>query len=141
MYVPKNDNVVNFASATGKMPPHNLEAEEAILGGILLDPNAIACVKNILKPHHFYLMAHTRIYDAALKLHLQEKPTDLLMVINHLKDNNLLEVIGGRNKMAFLVAHTVSARASSIGTKMYALRLIPVITIKFLPSSIPHSER
>ena len=109
MYAPNNDNVIGFATATGKMPPQNIEAEEAILGGILLDPAAIARVKSILKPHHFYLQAHSRIYDAALKLHLQEKPTDLLMVINYLKDNDLLELIGGRNKLASLVDRTVSA--------------------------------
>ena len=109
MYAPNDDNVIDFATATGKLPPQNIEAEEAILGGILLDPSGIARVKGILKPHHFYLKAHSRIYDATLKLHLQEKPTDLLMVISHLNDNGALEVIGGRNKMASLIERTVSA--------------------------------
>ncbi len=110
MYVENSDNVIDFASAAaGKIPPQNLEAEEAILGGILLDPNAIARVKDILKPHHFYISTHTRIYNAALKLHAIEKPTDLLMMSSYLADNRLLEAIGGKNKLASLVDRTVSA--------------------------------
>lgn len=109
MYSSNNDNILDFATATGKLPPQNLEAEEVILGGILLDPGAIARVRDFLKPCHFYLSSHGRIYDAMVKLNLQEKPTDLLSVISYLADNSLLDLIGGRNKMVSFVDRTVSA--------------------------------
>ncbi len=102
-----NDNVISFATSRNKLPPQSIESEEAILAGILLDPNAIERVRDILKPHHFYISAHGRIYNAAIRLNAQELPTDLLMMTNYLADNGLLEIIGGRNKLASLV--TVSA--------------------------------
>lgn len=104
-----DDNVVPFSTTASKLPPQSIESEEAILGGILLDPAAIERVREILKPHHFYINAHARIYSAALKLNARELPTDLLMVTNYLADNGLLEIIGGRNKLALLVDRTVSA--------------------------------
>ncbi|MHC5862739.1 replicative DNA helicase, partial [Nostoc sp.] len=104
-----DDNVIPFATTANKLPPQSIESEEAILGGILLDPAAIERVRDILKPHHFYISAHGRIYNAAQRLNAQELPTDLLMITNYLADNGLLEIIGGRNKLASLVDRTVSA--------------------------------
>ncbi len=92
-----------------KLPPQNIEAEEAILGGILLDPEAMSRVCDILSPKTFYLDAHKDIYQAALRLHHQGKPTDLLAVTAWLTDYDLLARIGGRNKLATLVDRTVSA--------------------------------
>ncbi|MDZ7958876.1 MAG: replicative DNA helicase [Aulosira sp. DedQUE10] len=92
-----------------RLPPQNIEAEEAILGGILLDPEAIGRVSDRLKPEAFYISAHKDIYQTALRLHAQGKPTDLLAVTSWLADNDLLNRIGGRNKLATLVDRTVSA--------------------------------
>jgi replicative DNA helicase len=92
-----------------RLPPQNIEAEEAILGGILLDPEAIGRVSDRLFPEAFYISAHKDIYQAALRLHAQGKPTDLLSVTSWLADNDLLARIGGRNKLATLVDRTVSA--------------------------------
>ncbi len=93
----------------GKLPPQNVEAEEAILGGILLDPEAISRVSDRLVPEAFYISAHKFIYQAAQRLHTQGKPTDLLSVTNWLSDNDLLNRVGGRPKLAALVDRTVSA--------------------------------
>ena len=92
-----------------KLPPQNIEAEEAILGGILLDPEAITRVKDILVINAFYLSTHRDIYTAALQLNMSGKPTDLLAVISWLSDCDKLSNIGGRNKLASLVDRTVSA--------------------------------
>ena len=99
---------LNFGEIN-KLPPQNIEAEEAILGGILLDPEAISRVSDILVVEAFYLSAHKDIYQATLRLFAQGKPTDLLAVINWLADHDLLVRIGGRNKLATLVDRTVSA--------------------------------
>ncbi|BAZ53824.1 replicative DNA helicase [Nostoc sp. NIES-4103] len=101
---------LSFQGDASKMlPPQNIEAEEAILGGILLDPEAIGRVSDRLLPEAFYISAHKEIYQAALRLHTQGKPTDLLSVTSWLADNDILARIGGRNKLATLVDRTVSA--------------------------------
>ena len=99
----------DFNRIDDKLPPQNIEAEEAILGGILLDPDAVDRVIDTLCAEAFYLSAHKDIYQAALALHSKNKPTDLLSVINWLTDNGLLAKVGGRNKLATLVDRTVSA--------------------------------
>ncbi|TVQ46443.1 MAG: replicative DNA helicase [Gloeocapsa sp. DLM2.Bin57] len=91
------------------LPPQNLDAEESILGGILLDPDAIAMLTDTLSPEAFYLSAHREIYRAALILHEQGKPTDLITVTTWLTDQGLLTKIGGTAKLAQLVNRTVSA--------------------------------
>ncbi|GAB1542284.1 hypothetical protein NUACC21_49580 [Scytonema sp. NUACC21] len=101
---------LNFQSnGMDRLPPQNIEAEEAILGGILLDPEAVSRVRDRLVPDAFYINAHKDIYQAALQLQSQGKPTDLLSVINWLNDHDILARVGGRNKLAMLVDRTVSA--------------------------------
>lgn len=101
---------LNFqGNGMDRLPPQNIEAEEAILGGILLDPEAISRVRDRLIPEAFYISAHKDIYQAAVRLHNQGKPTDLLAVINWLNDHDMLTRIGGRNKLVTLVDRTVSA--------------------------------
>ncbi len=96
-------------NASDRLPPQNIEVEEAILGGILLDPEALGRVSDRLVPEAFYISAHKDIYQAAIKLHNQGKPTDLLNVTAWLLDHDLLARIGGKSKLAQLVDRTVSA--------------------------------
>jgi replicative DNA helicase len=100
---------LNFHSSSDNLPPQNIEAEEAILGGILIDPEAISRVSDRLVPEAFYISAHKEIYQAALRLHNQGKPTDLLSLTSWLTDQDKLTKIGGRNKLASLIDRTVSA--------------------------------
>lgn len=99
----------NFSPDCDRLPPQNIEAEEAILGGILLDPQAYERVADKLTPHAFYIAAHRDIYQAMVRLTEKGKPTDLLAVISWLTDKDLLARIGGKNKLASLIEHTVSA--------------------------------
>ena len=91
------------------LPPQNIEAEESILGGILLDPEAIARVAETLTPEAFYLQAHQTIYRAAIALYEQKKPTDLMTISTWLADQELLDKVGGKAKLAQLADRTVSA--------------------------------
>ena len=91
------------------LPPQIIEAEEAILGGILLDPEAMVRVADILTKNAFYVQAHQDIYYAAMALHSQGKPTDLMTVSTWLADHSRLEKIGGTAKLAQLLNRTVSA--------------------------------
>ena len=92
-----------------RLPPQNIEAEEAILGAILLDPEAINQVADSLPTAAFSLFAHQEIYKATLTLYNGGKPTDLMSVTTWLADRNLLEKVGGQSKLAQLVDRTVSA--------------------------------
>ncbi|NJK73112.1 MAG: replicative DNA helicase [Richelia sp. CSU_2_1] len=89
--------------------PTNIEAEEAILGGILIDPEAISRIAELLRPEFFSISAHQTIYKSALALFFQGQPTDLMTVTTWLADRNQLEQIGGQTKLAQLVDRTVSA--------------------------------
>ncbi len=92
-----------------RLPPQNIEAEESILGGILLDPEAIARIREVLTADAFYIGAHRDIYNGAQALHDRGLPTDLISITAWLNDNGLLGKIGGQSKLAQLVERTVSA--------------------------------
>ncbi|PSB55073.1 replicative DNA helicase [filamentous cyanobacterium CCP1] len=100
---------LSFQGYNDRLPPQNIDAEEAILGGILLDPEAIGRVMEILHPEAFYISAHKEIYRAALTLQTQGRPTDLMSVTTWLSDNGSLEKVGGQGQLAQLVDRTISA--------------------------------
>ena len=91
------------------MMPMNVEAEEAILGGILIDPEAISRIADSLKPEYFAIGAHQRIFTAAMTLFAQGHSADLMTVTNWLTDRGQLDGVGGLSKLAQLVDRTVSA--------------------------------
>ncbi len=122
---------LNFQSIGDRLPPQNVEVEEAVLGGILLDPEAIGRVLDQLVSEAFSLEAHKLIYQAALSLHAQNKPTDLMTVAVWLSDRNQLEKVGGENKLAQLVDRTVSA----VNIDQYAA----LVTDKYLRRKLIHS--
>jgi replicative DNA helicase len=91
------------------LPPASIEAEEAILGGILFDPEAITRVAELVVKDAFYVKAHQEIYFAALSLNAKGQPTDFISVSTYLSDRDLLEQVGGTTKLAQLLNRTVSA--------------------------------
>jgi replicative DNA helicase len=99
----------NVQISGNSLPPQNIEAEESILGGILLDPEAMGQIVDILVAEAFYVKAHQEIYQAMLVLHAQGKPTDLMAVTVWLSDRDELDKVGGTAKLAQLLNRTVSA--------------------------------
>lgn len=102
------------------IPPCNLDAEEEILGGIMLDSGAISRVVNLLPPEAFHFSIHQQIYKAALALYNQGLPTDFMSVTSWLHDHKLLEKVGGQPKIAQLLDSTVSA----VNIDRYALLIV-----------------
>mgnify|MGYP001799628547 CR=1 FL=1 len=98
-----------FKPAIDRLPPQNIEAEEAILGGVLIDPEAIGRVTEVLIPEAFYIGAHRSIYQAALDLQSRGLPTDLMGIASWLKDKGTLDKVGGQSRLAQLVDRTISA--------------------------------
>lgn len=79
----------------GKVPPQAKEVEEAILGNCMDDPNAFLMASELLRPECFYVDAHQRIFKAMLNLNAKNSPIDVMTVIQQLKVQEELEIIGG----------------------------------------------
>ncbi|MDJ0718478.1 MAG: replicative DNA helicase [Prochloraceae cyanobacterium] len=101
-------------------PPYNIDAEESILGGILLDPQAIMIVADILPVETFYLSSHQDIYKGVLAIHNQNTPVDLMTVSTWLADHKILEKVGGQSKLTQLINRTVS----TVNIDRYALLVL-----------------
>jgi len=87
---------------TLRIPPHSLEAERCVLGGVLLEDRTILNIVEILKPEDFYKEAHGVIYSAMLDLFERNEPHDLVTIHNYLKSKGLLEKAGGVSYLAEL---------------------------------------
>jgi len=99
-----------------KIPPQNLEAEQAVLGAVLVDKNAIFRVADLLIPMDFYFPAHETIYDTILELYVKHQPIDVVSVTNRLKEKDILKDIGGSAYLAELT----NAIATSSHVEHYA---------------------
>ncbi|HFQ94236.1 MAG TPA: replicative DNA helicase [Anaerolineae bacterium] len=103
-------------SAIERLPPHNLEAEEAVLGSLLIDPDAIYDVANFLHPRDFYKVQNGWIYEAILALNERREPLDLLTLTDELRRREQLEEIGGEAVIIGLVnAVPTSVNAAHYG--------------------------
>lgn len=85
-----------------RVPPQNLEAEQSLLGALLLDKDAILKVADRIGPHDFYADNHRLIYEAVQDLYRRHEPIDLLSLSNLLSERNELERIGGRTYLVHL---------------------------------------
>ncbi len=89
-----------------KVPPHNLEAEQVILGGILINNDALNQVVDILSDEDFYREAHAHIYDGMLSLYNRDDPVDLVTLSQILKEKGILDKVGGTVYLASLAEAT-----------------------------------
>ncbi len=78
-----------------RIPPHNLEAEQSVLGSMMLSAEAIAAVVEVVKAEDFYRPAHERIYQAILSVYGRGEPVDAITVVEELKRHHGLDEIGG----------------------------------------------
>ena len=101
------------------MLPQNIEAEEAVLGAILVNPNVITKVVEILKPESFYKPAHRHIYDAMLQLFNTNERIDIVSVSDVLSYNQKLETIGGRAFVNDLCYKTITTSILNIMLKLF----------------------
>ncbi|MDD3014453.1 MAG: replicative DNA helicase [Candidatus Gastranaerophilales bacterium] len=94
-----------------KLPPQSIEAEQAVLGALLVNNVAITRVVDILKPENFYRQAHKHIYSVMVSLFNKSEPIDVVTVSEHLRDQDKLELVGGRaavNDLALSVITTAN---------------------------------
>ena len=86
--------------AKERIPPQNLEAEQSLLGSLLIDKDAVTKIADRAKPEDFYRESHQHIFEAMLQLYERHEPIDILSMGNRLEEQSLLQRVGGR---AYLV--------------------------------------
>ncbi len=99
-----------------RLPPQSIEAEEAVLGSILIDPDAIIRVAAMLKPEDFYREKHGWVYETALILHERREPIDFLTVCDELERREQLDEVGG----ATFITTLINVVPTSIHVEHYA---------------------
>lgn len=102
-------NDLRGISAPDRELPHSLEAEQAVLGGLMLANEAFESVAEILSPSDFYSPDHRQIFATMHKLALDEKPFDVLTLSEALKESGELETVGGESYLVELATDTPSA--------------------------------
>jgi len=86
-----------------KLPPQNVEAEQSVLGAILLENEAVNKVIEILTPEDFYRDAHRKIFNALIALSERDEPADLITLSNELRKTDQLDSVGGASYLASLI--------------------------------------
>ena len=86
-----------------RMPPHSIEAEEAVLGSVLIDPEAIYRVSSFLKADDFYIVKNQWVWTASLALHERREPIDFVTITRELATRNQLDELGGPAYISHLI--------------------------------------
>ncbi|MBI2595153.1 replicative DNA helicase [Candidatus Daviesbacteria bacterium] len=109
--IPAKGQISNFNSVpqaytnlVTKLPPQNIEAEQSLLGALLIDKDAVVNIVETLRPDHFYKSEqHGQIFNAIIELFEKREPVDLITVTERLKQNGALDFVGGSAYLAELV--------------------------------------
>jgi len=117
----------------GRVPPQNLEAEQSLLGGLLVDPDSMNKVVDVVSTADFYKDAHGRIFGIMLDLYERNEPIDLITMSSLARDRNILEGIGGVTYLNTLVdlmpsAANIVQYAKMVKEKSLLRKLINVAT-------------
>ncbi len=115
----------DISESLGKLPPQAPDLEEAILGALMLEKNALTAVVEFLRPDHFYSDQHKEIYTAIVDLFKSSEPVDMRTVVAQLRKNGKLEIVGG----AYYIAELTS-KVSSAANIEYHARIIIEMAIK-----------
>ena len=108
----------------GKLPPQAVEVEEAVLGALMLERDAYVTVADIIDTSSFYKEEHQKIFEAIKFLSSNEKPVDLLMVTQELKDRDQLNEVGGPGYITQLTRRVASAAHIEFHSRIIAQKFI-----------------
>ena len=130
---PTRTRLNNLVSGLGKLPPQALDLEEAVLGALMLEKDALSAVIDILKPEVFYKDSHQKIFEAIQTLFQKSSPVDILTVTAQLRQQGNLELIGGAYYITELTNRVASAanieyHARIISQKFIQRELIKIST-------------
>ena len=116
---------------SGRTPPHDLDAEAAVLSACMLDPYAMARIVEFLRPDHFYAEAHRRIYEACCELHAARQPIDIVQVATWLKNRERLAQVGGN---AYLT-EILNAAPAVVNVAAYARTVLDKARVRSMIST------
>src|SRR5688572_33261456 len=107
----------------GRVPPHDLDAEAAVLSAVMLAQEAFDRVAEFLRPEHFYAGANQRVFEAVLALQSDSRPVDVITVAGWLRENGVLQQVGGTAYLvllsdAILTIARCEARGLAVREKM-----------------------
>ncbi|MEG0500020.1 MAG: replicative DNA helicase, partial [Rikenellaceae bacterium] len=119
-----NELITFLSEERGLKPPQAIELEEAIIGAVMIERDAIHEVIDILKPESFYKESHQMIFEAIMELHARMDPIDLYTVGNRLDAKKQLETIGGAIYLAELTERVGSASHIVSHAKIVAQKYI-----------------
>ncbi len=108
----------------GKMPPQAVELEEAVLGALMLENDALTNVIDILKPQSFYKDSNSRIFHAIEQLFTRSEPVDILTVTQELKKTGELDLVGGAYYITQLTNRVASAANAEFHARIVAQKFI-----------------
>ena len=124
-YNKKRDTNIHLAGLElGKKPPQAVELEEAVLGALMLEKDAIISIQDLLKPESFYKEAHQKIYRSIQDLSVQHQPIDIYTVAEELKRKGVLEEIGGPYYLSQLSLRVGSAAHIEFHAKVISQKYI-----------------
>jgi len=106
---PQQSGIEKLNNDYGRVPPQAVDLEEAVLGAIMLEKDAVIAVMDILKPESFYKEAHKKIFQAIIDLSQKHEPIDILTVTETLKKSGQLEEVGGAVYITQLTSRVASA--------------------------------
>ncbi len=108
----------------GKVPPQAVDLEEAVIGALMVEKDAIVSIIDVLKPDSFYKETHQKIFQAILDLSTRLEPIDILTVTQELRRNDKLEEVGGAVYLAQLTSKVGSAAHLDYHAKIIAQKYI-----------------
>ncbi|HJB84920.1 MAG TPA: replicative DNA helicase [Candidatus Alistipes merdigallinarum] len=126
-YTPNENNreaASVLTDSVGLVPPQSIELEEAVLGALMLEKDAVIEVQGVITPEAFYKEAHQIIYKAILDLSMELKPIDLYTVTEKLKQNRKLSAVGGAAYLAQLTQKVGSAAHVEYHSKIIAQKFV-----------------
>lgn len=92
-----------------RIPPHNIEAEQSLLGAILVDPESMIKVADAIRPQDFYKDSHRLVFEGMIELFERHEPIDLLTLGNRLEEKQQLKQVGGRTALVELTNKVTTA--------------------------------
>lgn len=114
-----------------KLLPQNIEAEESVLGSLIIDPEAISQVEDVLRPEDFYRDAHRMLYETMLMLSTRREPGDFVTLCNELERTNTLTLVGG--------ASTITALMNGVPTSANVAYYAHIVAQKALYRRLIHA--
>ena len=125
-----NLSAIQSITGQGKLQPQAIDLEEAVLGALMLEQDALNSVIDILKPEFFYKDQHQKIYSAICRLFASSQPVDILTVTNELRTSGELDFIGGAYYITQLTSRVASAANIEFHSRIISQKYIQRELIK-----------